>query len=119
MIDFADRIYVEACPNSDYLWESDPSVFCDCDEFCDHYPHPTTVEYVRADLFAAAEARVKELEKDKARVDCLDTADVVVVEFGALGFSCFENESLRSAIDKIKDELWERMRVAVEKEGGG
>ena len=43
-------------------------------------------------------------QKDKIRLDLLESADIVVVEFGPLGFSCFEDESLRRAIDKYMDE---------------
>ena len=69
MLDFADRIYIEACPNSDYLWEADPSVFDECDKMCEHMPHPTTVEYIRADLYdkmAALLRRSLDLDLDNA-----------------------------------------------------
>ena len=50
-------------------------------------------------------------EKDTARIDMLDRADIVTIESGPLGFSCFEEDDLRVAIDEYTEKRESRDEV--------
>lgn len=54
---------------------------------------------------------ITRLREDKARMDLLDRADIVIVESGPLGFSCFENEDLRAVIDEYMEDKKSRDEV--------
>ena len=54
---------------------------------------------------------ITRLREDKARMDLLDRADIVIVESGPLGFSCFEDEDLRTAIDEYMEDKKSRVEV--------